>query len=180
MNKNQITCDLCRDLIPLVKDGVASADSENAVIQHIENCPDCGGLFDGKIVPAVSVSESPKALSRVKRWLSIIYAVIMMLGICFGLSLTAGEDLFFNCLIMPIAGVFGYLVFRWKAFFAVPVVLIITGAVTNALDILGERLEPIDLVNWIFIYSLFALAGVMIAALFHFAFGKSKLGKEQS
>ena len=38
---NKISCDMCMDLMPLVQDGVASADSIAAVKQHIENCPAC-------------------------------------------------------------------------------------------------------------------------------------------
>ena len=35
---NEITCDVCMDLIPLVQDGVASQDSVLAVENHIKNC----------------------------------------------------------------------------------------------------------------------------------------------
>ena len=32
----QITCEICKDLIPLVQDGVASGDSASAVERHIQ------------------------------------------------------------------------------------------------------------------------------------------------
>ncbi|MDE6030297.1 MAG: zf-HC2 domain-containing protein [Oscillospiraceae bacterium] len=176
MNENQITCDICRDLFPLVKDGVASADSETAVRRHIGGCRDCGQLFDGEIVTAEAVSEPPKALLRVKRRLTGVYMALMMLGIYFGLSLTASDDVFFNCLVMPFAGVFGYLVFRWKSVFAVPVILLILNMIINALGFFGDtyRLDFSELVSWTIIYSLFALAGIVIAMLLHYAFGKAK------
>ena len=31
---NEISCDVCMDLIPLVQDGIASEDSREAVEQH--------------------------------------------------------------------------------------------------------------------------------------------------
>lgn len=182
MSENKITCDVCRDLLPLVKDGVASADSEAAVRRHIGECSECEMLFDGKYVLAIEPSESPKALLRVRRWLTCIYVALMLFGIYFGLSLTAGNDQFFNCLIMPVAGVFGYLVFKWKALFAVPVIMFVTYFITNALEIFGgaERFDLIGLLSWTFIYSLFTWAGTIIAMLLNFAFGKKSFGKEQS
>lgn len=176
MNEKKITCDVCRDLLPLVKDGVASADSDAAVRQHISGCNECEMLFDGRFVPAIDPSESPKALLRVKRWFTGIYSALMLFGIYFGLSLTASDDLFFNCLIMPIVGIFGYLVFRWRSLFAVPVILLIVQVIINALGLLKtvERLDFLELLTWVFICSLFALAGIITAMLFGFSFGKRK------
>ena len=48
---NDITCDVCRDLMPLVKDGIASADSRLAVERHLESCPSCRARFE-KPLPA--------------------------------------------------------------------------------------------------------------------------------
>lgn len=179
MNEYKITCDVCRDLLPLVKDGVASADSEEAVRQHIGGCAECEKLFDGKLVPAIEPSESPKALLKVKRWLSWLYTALMLLGIYFGLSLTAGDDMFYNCLIMPIVGVFGYLVFKWKALFSVPIIMFVIFSLTNALGTFGssEHLDVLGLLSWMFIYSLFVWTGTVIAILLRFAFGKNDFGK---
>lgn len=185
MNNDQIKCGVCRDLIPLVKDGVASADSEAAVRRHITDCADCGALFKGEFIPAADPSESPKALFRVKRWLTGIYTALMLFGIYFGISLTASDDLFFNCLIMPVVGVFGYLVFRWKALYAVPIILLIFQTIAGVFGFFGET-EPFDyrsVLSWAFIYSLFALAGIIIAMLLRFAFGKhnfERSGKNES
>lgn len=167
---DEITCDICRDLFPLVNDGVASADSESAVKRHIESCTECKALFDG--IKPESVPETHKAFLRVKRWLTGVYAALMVLGIWFGLTLTASEDLFFNCLIMPIAGAFGYFVFRWRAVFAVPAILFVESFAANALGQLAEKLDIGSLLGWAVIYSLFALSGVITALLLRFAFGK--------
>jgi len=170
MNK-PITCDICRDLIPLVRDGVASADSETAVREHIKDCKECNMLFDEKDVPA---ADSTKTMLKVKRRLDRIYTALTVLAIYCGLTLTAGQDLFYNCLIMPIAGVFGYLAFRWKALFTVPAVVAVLSVVTNALGFLGdaEQFDILTALSWALIYSLFALVGIIIAILLHFVFKK--------
>lgn len=174
---NEINCEICRDLIPLVKDGVASADSEAAVRQHTSGCSECAGLFDGEAVP--NAPEPPKVLRRVKRWLNCIYIVLMVLGLYVGLSVTSSIDMFYNVLIMPVAGVLGYLAFRWKSVFIVPVILLVMNIITNALGLFSaERLGFSELMMWTIIYILFIAAGIVIAMLFRFAFGKHYSGKE--
>ena len=44
--KMKISCDVILDLIPLVKDGVASDDSSTIVKEHIKNCESCRAEFD--------------------------------------------------------------------------------------------------------------------------------------
>ncbi len=178
MNEDRITCDICRDLIPLVKDGVASADSESAVRKHIGSCKECNMLFDGKQNTAVLQPEPSKSFRRVKRRLTIIYAVLMLLGIYFGLSLTSGMETFYNCLIMPVVGVFGYLAFRWKALFTVPILLFIVQAVINGFGLLDSS-QYIDFLSPL-IYSIFALAGTIVVMLLRYAFGKTRPDHERS
>lgn len=172
MNEFKITCEICRDLIPLVNDGVASEDSANAVKLHAENCRECAALLDGTSVPAIAPPESPKALARVRKWLNRVYIVIMALGIFVGCCLTSRADgeLFYNCLIMPIAGVFGYFAFRWRAFFTVPIIVLFTSFVISLL--IAETFDIREVLSWAFIYSIFALVGIIITMLFKFAFTK--------
>ena len=42
---NKITCDIARDLMPLVIDGIASDDSSAALHTHMENCGDCAQIY---------------------------------------------------------------------------------------------------------------------------------------
>ncbi len=175
---NEISCEVCRDLIPLVKDGVASEDSEAAVKKHTQTCPECAKLFDGKLVPAIAPSESPKALLKAKRWLTWIYAALMVLGLYFGFTLTAGSEMFYNCLIMPIAGALGFMAFRYKSFYLMPIVVVIVGFLGDIMGFItvnGTRhIDITSLITMIFIYTLFVYAGIIIAMLLRFAFGKSK------
>lgn len=166
---NKITCDMCIDLMPLVQDGVASDDSRNAVLRHLQECPDCRALYEGEI-PAPS--KSHELLGKVQRRAQLFSAMIMMFGIFYGLMLTAGSELFLNVIIMPIIGGLGYYLFRWKGLYIIPSLLLVTHIVTNYLGLGSEVLEPMGLFMWTAIYCGVALVGFVIAALLHFVFKK--------
>lgn len=166
---NKISCDMCIDLMPLVQDGVASDDSRNAVLRHLQECPDCRALYEGEI-PAPS--KSHELLGKVQRRAQLFSAMVMMFGIFYGLMLTAGSELFLNVIIMPIIGGLGYYLFRWKGLYIVPSLLLVTHIVTNYLGLGSEVLEPMGLFMWTAIYCGVALVGFVIAALLHFVFKK--------
>ena len=170
---NKISCDLCMDLIPLVKDGVASEDSKKAVEAHIASCESCRALFSGDTPPPVDTS---KAFEKLNRSLQFTTAMIMMFGIFFGVSLTAGSGLFYNTLIMPVIGALGYYIFRRKALYTVPVLMLITHCATNLLGMLRgvEQLDLLTVVMWTAIYSIFSELGTIAAWLLHFAFRKER------
>ena len=170
---NEITCDLCMDLMPLVKDGVASEDSVSAVRNHLASCESCRALFDGDVPPSV---DTAKSFEKFYRRLQLFSAMVMMFGIFFGLSLTAGNGIFYNTVIMPIIGALGYAIFRKRALYIVPVVLFVTHFLTNLLGLMRgiEHLDFYSLLMWTFLYSIFALLGVVVAWLLHFAFRKER------
>ena len=166
---NKISCDICIDLMPLVQDGVASSDSRNAVVRHLQECPDCRALYEGEIP---TPSKSKDLLRKIQRRAQVLSAMIMMFGIFYGLMLTAGSNLFLNIIIMPIIGGIGYYLFRWRALYIVPALLFVTHIFTNFMGLGSEVLEPIGLFMWTSIYCGVALVGFVIAALLHFAFKK--------
>ena len=168
---NKISCEMCMDLMPLVHDGVASSDSRNAVLAHIETCPDCKSLFEGEL-PAPAKDKS--ILKKLQNQMRLFSAMVMMFGIFYGLMLTAGNGLFLNVVIMPVIGGIAYYLFRWKALVLVPPLLLATHCVTNALGLGGEYLDLIQLLLWTAIYCGFALVGFVIAALLHFVFRKEE------
>ena len=166
---NKITCDICADLLPLVQDGVATDDSRNAVINHIQECPDCRALYQGEIpVP----SNGRDLLNRIQRSARTFWFMVLMFGIFYGLMLTAGSGLFMNLIIMPMIGGIGYCLFRWKALVILPPLLLGTHFITNALGLGGEYLAPGDVLLWTAIYCGIAAIGFIIAALLHFVFKK--------
>ena len=94
-----------------------------------------------------------------------------------GFSLTAGEDLMYNSLIMPIVGVFGYSVFKWKAVYKVPAILL---AIDLSVCLFGlVELDLFSAVVWTFMYSLFVLIGIAIAFLLHYALRKESYNEDK-
>ena len=66
----KIPCAVCRDLMPLVQDGVASPESEALVKAHLAACPACRALRQGADAPAVPELPAPddgKILQKLRR-----------------------------------------------------------------------------------------------------------------
>ena len=55
----KIPCAVCRDLMPLVQDGVASPESEALVQAHMAVCPACRALWQGTDDPAMPELPAP-------------------------------------------------------------------------------------------------------------------------
>ena len=170
---NKITCDMCMDLMPLVKDGIASADSREAVESHLETCAVCRSLYHGQAPPVINTE---KAFHKLKRQIQIFSAMLMLFGIFFGVNLTAGSNVFYNSLIMPIIGALGYMLLRWKALYTIPILLLITHGMSNLLGLIRgqEHLDIYSLLMWTALYSIFSLLGMVIAGLLSYAFRKEE------
>ena len=168
---NEISCKICMDLIPLVQDGIASEDSREAVEQHISMCESCAAYYSGEIPP---VADTDWIMVEVKRKVQFFFIMLLMFGIFFGLGLTASSELFYNSLIMPIVGVFGYVIFRWKSLYTVPLLLLFTNVISFILNEFRgiEELGMYSRVMWTGIYSIFVIVGIVIAGLIHYAFRK--------
>ena len=173
---NKITCDMCKDLIPLVKDGIASKDSYLAVEEHVVNCETCRKLYDGTASEASINIDLERELGKLKRKLQIFSVVLMMFGVFFGLSLTASEEMFYNSLIMPVIGALGYVIFRWKAIYQIPLLLLVMQSLINFLGLARgmEYMPFVAILMWVGIYTIFVELGVLVAGLLHFAFKKEK------
>ena len=179
----KITCDICMDLMPLVRDGVASEDSKNAVMKHISDCEDCKKIYDEMYINNKSIIEDDdilksinidKAAKKVEKKINKYLGMIIMFGIFFGLSLTASEEMFLNSFIMPIIGAFGYYLFHWKAAYTVPCIIVISNFIINGIGFFRgvEHLNISSMVMWGAVYSLFAIIGTIIAGLLHFGLRK--------
>jgi len=170
---NEISCGVCRDLIPLVKDAVAGEESRLAVERHTAGCPACRALYGAGAPP---VPDVERAWTRLARRMRLGAAILMTFGVFFGLSLTAGTDMFYNVMIMPLTGALGYAVFRWRALYVLPGLLAAAHLAVNLLSRLngGEALDLWSLLFWTGIYCLLAVAGVLSAGLLHFAFRKEE------
>ncbi len=170
---NRLSCDICMDLMPLVRDGVASPDSTQAVHDHIAQCPDCARLWEGGEIPQVK----PQAVyQKFRTRLRLFSSMVLVLGLSLGLSLFSGMEMFYNILLMPAIGALGYSIFRWKALLVLPVVLLVTGFLNNFLGngFSGEVQSPAGLLSWLWICFVFIAIGIAIAGLLHFALKKEE------
>ncbi len=166
----ELTCEMCRDLLPLVRDGIASADSARAVRDHVERCPACRVLQEAPPPPA----DGKVALARLRSRVRLLWAGVMLVGILVGTSLTGGSNLFYNVLLMPAMGAVSYFVFQWKCLLWVPPLLLGVGLLTDLMARLQGNgvLGLPSVLLWTLLYCGFALAGVVIAALLQFALRK--------
>ena len=168
---SEISCDICRDLLPLVQDGVASEDSRAAVEAHLRSCSACRALAGDAAPPP---PDGQELLRRIRRQLRGALIIVLLAGILFGLELTEGVDMFYNSLLMPAMGAAAYFVWRWKAAAVLPPLLAGMSLACWGLR-WGWGLEPAPLPGyliWAAIYCVLALVGVTIAGLFHFALKK--------
>ncbi len=172
---NKVSCDVIRDLIPLVKDNIASSDSERLVAEHIRTCEECSKVFGGEEKTETSF-DLAGAFARFQNKLRISAAMVMMFGIFYGLSFTATNMIFYNTVIMPAIGALGYIIFGWKVVYEIPFLLFLTHFITNFTGTLtgSEHLGLMELIMWTAIYSGFALLGAVIMGLLHFALKKEE------
>lgn len=174
---NKISCNICKDLLPLVKDGIASEDSRLAVEAHVETCAECKRMYEIAIVESPEGNPELEAeLGKLKRRLQAFSALLLMFGVFFGLSLTASEDMFYNSLVMPVIGALGYVLVRWRAIYQVPLLLFVMQCMINFLGLARgmEYMPMMAIVMWVGIYTIFVELGVLVAGLLHFAFRKER------
>lgn len=174
---NKIECEICMDLIPLVKDGIASEESYKAVEAHVKECETCRKLYGENQEPAQITTDENHAWKQIQKKWTGFFLALLCVGIVFGVSLTNQAEMFYNSLIMPIAGGCGYLIFQKRAVYKVPILLLILYAAMNVLQSLRgvESLDFYSMLMWVAIYSIFAILGVGIAGLFHYARQTKKL-----
>ena len=112
---NKISCDICKDLIPLVKDNVASEDSYNLVKKHIYECNNCKMLFDKNVEVYLNMNDK-KVIYKIKSQIILIALILIVLGLVIGLGLSESEGMFYNILIMPVIGSLAYFALKKKSY----------------------------------------------------------------
>lgn len=164
---HEISCEVCRDLIPLVNDGVASGESVEAVLQHCEHCRECAAFLHQEIREDNHVFER-----KLNRSVNLYTAIVMMAVMMYGICLTGGNNMLMNAVIMPVCGILGFIVFGWKSVYKTPVIILIFTSIhlLTAADHDGIA----EVVMMVFLYSIFALIGMVIAALLKYAFQKEE------
>ncbi|MBO5355086.1 MAG: zf-HC2 domain-containing protein [Clostridia bacterium] len=176
-------CSIVKDLLPLYMEDMVSRETAQYVSDHLKECPECraelaelkGGTglaaIEGKsTLDTNSAKPFQKMMRRMNRQFHMLAYSLIIFFIFLGFAWTAGENLMYNSLIMPIVGVFGYYVFKWKAVYKVPVLLLLIDLAVFAFQLV--EIGFADTIGWTFIYSIFVLVGVAIAFLFHYAIKK--------
>ena len=177
-----ITCDMCADLFPLVLDGVASEDSAQAVNNHIKNCEKCRMLYGNDnlnevndLYEDIDLNKKIKDIFRsMKKYVSVAIVSVMISG----MIILNTELVFYNIIIMPLLGVRGYIVFKWKSIYIMPLLLIISYVILSVLHfaITGSFLTGI--LSFVTPLYLFIFIGIVIAGLLKFAFEKENIDEK--
>ena len=173
-------CSIIRDLLPLYVEELVSEETGTYIEEHLRSCAECEAelakLKEGassakreeKPVAVEGAKPFKKMMRKMNRQFELLAYSMIIFFVFLGFSWTAGENLMYNSLIMPVVGVFGYAVFRWRAIYKMPILLL---AIDTFACLFG--LVDLDLFSsliWTLLYSAFVFVGFAIAFLLHYAF----------
>lgn len=161
-----LPCDICRDLLPLVRDGVASEASCRAVEEHVAHCEACRALWGEEAPPPPLHRE--RVLGRIRRRLYAWQGAMTAAGLILGMALAStGERAGYNILLLPVLGAAVQWLSPRRARWLPLLVWGLITAVTlwpNAGYLLG-RLAEGDWYNFFAILGLSILYGLLFGAL---------------
>ena len=177
---NKISCQVILDLIPLVKDNVASKESVKLVKDHMETCETCRELYNSFTKETITMNES-KVISKIKNQLLITLIIIIIAASMVGLALSETMGMFYNILIMPFIGGLGYFAFEEKSYL-VPSSIFLFSYVWLFIKYIGEGMiieqniwAVVTLpIGWSIIYTGLVGIGIFIAFLLKYAFRKDE------
>lgn len=111
---NNIPCEVIMDLIPLVKDHVASKESVKLVYEHIEHCENCRSFMQD--IQSLEINDK-KIIQDIKSKRNKILLSFCMIGIIMGVLLTIEPYyMFWNILVLPIIGVLCWIIQPTKTY----------------------------------------------------------------
>lgn len=178
---SKISCDVCQDLIPLVKDQVASHDSILLVEEHTKECEYCRECFlDGKVDFSPPIDDQ-RVINNIHKGLYRISILILFVGGLIGVGLSSGMGMFYNFLIMPFLGAFGCFILSHKWYY-VPLgifsISVIWMFIYNLQDGMLKEGYIVEAFTGAFffstIYCILTFLGIIITMLLKYAFRKSK------
>ena len=178
----KLDCCIVRDLLPLYVENMVSDQTAEQIKQHLAECPECKNEYDSfgstsrldaLEVPQPDAQPFKKIMRKMNRQMFALAYGLIIFFILWGFSLTGGENLMYNSVIMPIVGLFGYYVFKWKAVYKLPVLLLIIDLAVFAFQLV--EIGFFETIMWTLLYAIFVFVGVTIAFLLHFAFKKEDI-----
>lgn len=178
----QISCGVCRDLLPLVEDGVACEESCRLVEEHLAACPACRALSGPPGAGPAAAPDDGRVLASLRRGMLLFGLALLLLGTVLGVALSNGMGMFYNILLMPLVGAGALFILprRWP--WAVLSLFLLTCLWVPLAELFSHGWPRESFAFYpgfwssglffAFIYSLLALLGAAIAALLRFAFRK--------
>jgi len=174
-----ISCDIILDLIPLVKDGVASEDSQKIVNDHIKSCSNCKVEFESfeDIYSEQKSINDKKIIYNIKKNIFITQILILAIGAITGIALTNSMAMFYNFIIMPVIGGISFIVLK-RRWYITPISVFILSYLWQTIAwTIESGFDWTILYGSLFysiIYTSLIALGVIIAKLLKFAFGKGE------
>ncbi|MDF2943814.1 MAG: hypothetical protein K0S01_2672 [Herbinix sp.] len=86
------SCDVIMDLIPLVKDNVASEDSKKLVMEHSKDCESCKQVLESDSLPSQIELNDKKVITSIKKKLFFAMSVLLLIGGVIGMALNKNSD----------------------------------------------------------------------------------------
>lgn len=170
MTENKVSCAVIQDLLPLVEDGIASAESVQLVKEHLSQCTICN--HELQIIQAPS---DERIIRKIQMQITKYALGIILIGGIVGSSLSYSMEFMHNILLMPCLGI--VCVFLLKHYWFRGVLLILAASYVSCIVVIvfiqQERMAFFNLMTsplfYIVIYGLFLLIGVFVGKLLHFA-----------
>lgn len=88
-----ISCDVIMDLIPLVKDNVASADSVDIVTEHLKSCEKCRREFEDPVLPMNPDLDDQRVAYSIKKKLYFAVSALLLIGALIGMAINKNSQL---------------------------------------------------------------------------------------
>lgn len=179
MEKNHVACPVIRDLIPLCRDGVASAESVQLVKTHTAGCEKCRREYEepGAVLPppAPQIQGDQGLMRRIRRRSYQMLGIFLVVGAVLGALITFNSNVFYNFLLMPLLGAAGYFLCRPHIYippFFVAAATLVCGGV-SALITADSLYGFLSYAIYACLYALFTLLGVFIGFLLRYAFSRA-------
>lgn len=177
-----LPCEICRDLLPLVQDGVASPESEAAVRAHLQTCESCRALWPeaGENPAPTPLPDDEKVVRKLRDRVNGWLVTFIAFGLIWGMASSRLQFLngLLFVLIFPFVSGFTY----WmggRVWRAIPPLAAVLWAVFNLVDTRRYFVpEPSGTIAWIVsalagaaVVAALCLIGALAAALLKYAFG---------
>lgn len=172
-----LPCGIILDLIPLVRDGVADKESAAAVQEHLLTCDACRCEFEGQPALPTETPNDKKIISAIRKSLLRLGILVLCAGSLMGIFMSNSMNMFYNILIMPGMGMLSYALLKRRSFYVPPGIFIFSYLFILFSSWIDGGFEPLAFgysIPYAVIYMLLAAAGIAVAALLKFAFGKDE------